>query len=96
MAIIKYTLDNGNTPDYITNGGMFYNRSDSTYIGIGSGGGTEITKSELITRALAMHANRGWSKWDSNSPHNTVVTVDLDDAGVTAVVNEWCTAMGVS
>ena len=35
MAIIKYTLDNGNTPDYITNGGMFYNRSDSTYIGIG-------------------------------------------------------------
>ena len=39
MAIIKYQLDSGRTPSYITDGG--YYGVGSEYVGIGSGGGTE-------------------------------------------------------
>ena len=53
MAIIKYNLVNRQKPSYITDGGYFHDPRDDTFIGIGSGGGTELTKAELVTRAQA-------------------------------------------
>ena len=95
MAIIKYTTvdTNGRKPSYITDGGYFYDARDDTYIGIGSGGGTELTKAELVTRA-------------QDFSH---VTFELNDAGdndfstvrdVTSAeyetrVNSWCTSKGL-
>ena len=94
MAIIKYNLVNRQKPSYITDGGYFHDPRDDTFIGIGSGGGTELTKAELVTRAQAF----------------SHVTCELNDAGdddfstaraVTSAeyetqVNDWCTARGIS
>ena len=96
MPIIKYTTaaTNGRVPSYITDGGYFYDPNDDAFIGIGSGGGTELTKAELVTRAQAF----------------SHVTCELNDAGeedlstaraVTSAeyetqVNTWCSARGIS
>jgi hypothetical protein len=58
MAIIRYQLDNGNIPSYITDGGYFNDPSDGTKIGIGSGGGTELTSAELLTYIKEMDARK--------------------------------------
>ena len=58
MAIIRYQSDSGNTPSYITDGGYFYDPSDGTKIGIGSGGGTELTSAELLTYIKEMDARK--------------------------------------
>ena len=44
MAIIKYTLDDGNIPSGITDGKYYYDPRDDSYIVIVSSGGTELTK----------------------------------------------------
>ena len=49
MAIIKYTLVNGQTPSGITDRGYWQHPTDETFIGIGSGVGTEISKDDLKT-----------------------------------------------
>ena len=38
MAIIRYTLDSGSVPSYISDGGYFGNPANNDLIGIGSGG----------------------------------------------------------
>ena len=58
MAIIWYQLDNRNTPSYITDGGYFYDPSNESFIGIGSGGGTELTSAELLTYIKEMDARK--------------------------------------
>tara|TARA_R110000824_G_scaffold122241_1_gene279118 strand:+ start:954 stop:1244 length:291 start_codon:yes stop_codon:yes gene_type:complete len=96
VPIIKYTVaaTNGRVPSYLTDWGYFHDPRDGTFIGIGSGGGTELTKAELVTRA------QGFSH----------VTCELNDAGdddfstardVTSAeyetqVNTWCSARGIS
>ena len=110
MAIIKYTTADtkGRVPPYITDGGHFYDSRDDTYIGIGSGGGTELTKAELVTRMQTFSALYPTTfTWDSlNSagdsdlnhlPHN------IDRSTIRAVteaeyetkVNDWCTSKGL-
>jgi len=94
MAIIQYSLtDEGAKPNYITDGGWFQNRDDLTLIGIGSGGGTELSKAELLTRTRAIHAKYPMSAWTDSGLENISV---LDDDGVTALINNWCTARGIS
>tara|TARA_R100000781_G_scaffold1639_1_gene2795 strand:- start:161 stop:502 length:342 start_codon:yes stop_codon:yes gene_type:complete len=67
MAIIRYTLDSGSVPSYISDGGHFMNPADNTLIGIGSGGGTTIaSKSDLITYVLSIHANYPLQKHSGN------------------------------
>ena len=90
MAIIKYSLDNGRIPGYINDGGYYPNSSDNTIIGIGSGGGTVLSKSELITRVLAIHAN------SPMSIHPAIVQNNMNDSQVTADVTAWCTARSIS
>ena len=108
MAIIKYSLDNGRIPGYISDGGYFLNSSalaangtvtytgDSTRIGIGSGGGTELTKSQLISHVLAVHAGNPWVKSESLHNDATPTGVAWTNAEMTTQVNAWCTLKGVS
>ena len=94
MAIIRYAKDNGNVPSYISDGGYFRNPSNSELIGIGSGGGTTIAnKADLITYVLSIHANYPFKKWADDSHVNQE---NKTDSEVTAIVNNWCTARGIS
>ena len=91
MAIIKYQLDNGRTPSYITDGGYYSVGND--LIGIGSGGGTELNKSELLSYVMAHHNSSTFQKIISAPPTRMG---DMSDSEVTTMVNNWCTAKGVS
>ena len=92
MAIIQYTLVNGTAPNYITDGGHFLNPSDNTLIGIGSGGGTTLSKADLITRVLSVHGSRPRTNITNDGVHVSNKT----NAEVTTEVNAWCTTKGVS
>ena len=94
MAIIKYTLDDGNIPSGITDGKYYYDPRDDTYIGIGSSGGTELTKAELVTR---MQSFRGCMDWvPIMEKRNWIGDPDLTDAEYETRVNDWCTERGIS
>ncbi len=93
MAIIKYQLVNGTVPSFITDGGYFVFGND--YIGIGSGGGTELTKSQLLSYVITQHNNSTFQKIIESytaAPRE----VDMSDSEVTTVVNNWCTERGIS
>ena len=93
MAIIRYAKDNGNVPSYISDGGYFRNPSNSELIGIGSGGGTTIAnKADLITYVLSIHGNYPFT----SQPDKTKSSTTLNTSEVTAIVNNWCTARGIS
>ena len=92
MAIIKYTKDNGTIPSYISDGGYFGNPANGELIGIGSGGGTTIaSKADLNTYVLSIHASYPIKKSDTLSNIS-----DMTNAEVTTLVNNWCTARGIS
>tara|TARA_R100000656_G_scaffold90565_1_gene65867 strand:+ start:538 stop:816 length:279 start_codon:yes stop_codon:yes gene_type:complete len=92
MAVIRYTLDSGSVPSYISDGGHFYNPADNTIIGIGSGGGTTIaSKADLNTYVLSVHASYPIKKSDTLSNIS-----DMTNAEVTTLVNNWCIARSIS
>ena len=92
MALIKYQLeDNGTIPAYITDGGYFPVGND--LIGIGSGGGTVLSKSELLSYVMADHNSSTYQKIISEQPARQA---DMSDSEVTTMVNNWCTARGIS
>lgn len=95
MAIIRYQLESGSIPSYISDGGYFARGNDK--IGIGSGGGTVLSKSELLSYVLSQHASSPYRK-PSTSWLNTASgdLIDMTNAEVTTLVNDWCTARGVS
>ena len=111
MAIIKYTTadTNGRIPSYITDGGYFHDTRDDTYIGIGAGGGTELTKAELVTRMQTFcdlyPAVFTWDAFnDAANPDLSHLPHDIDDSTRRRIteaefetrVNTWCTARGIS
>ena len=108
MAVIKYTLDSSTTPAYITDGGYFRNPSDDTLIGIGSGGGTELTKAELVTRVQSFSAlypksftfdalnDAGEGLPLGYRQHIDTSTIrPFTDAEYETQVNDWCTSKGL-
>ena len=93
MAVIKYNLDSSTTPAYITDGGYFHNKTDDTLIGIGSGGGTELTKAEVITRQKTMTN----IYLEFNGDEEIIDTLrDMTDAEIESMINNWYTAKGIS
>tara|TARA_R110002020_G_scaffold105667_1_gene246343 strand:- start:346 stop:630 length:285 start_codon:yes stop_codon:yes gene_type:complete len=94
MAIIRYQLDSGSIPSYITDGGWFPDSPSANYlIGIGSGGGTEMTKSELLDYVLTQHASTPYKTVNEYQPE---LKTSMTNAEVTTLVNDWCTARGIS
>ena len=104
MAIIKYTRSGGAKPNYITSSGdYFYNPNDRTFVGIGSGGGTEMTQAELITYAYnnqyasvlapSIRHNSTPAAYDPDATESPVVIETL--AHVTTRVNAWCSERGI-
>ncbi|MAZ56558.1 hypothetical protein CL653_02100, partial [bacterium] len=66
---------------------------DDTFVAIGLGGGTEITKAELITRALDIHTRHPFRivtfAEGEEAPDPPTIT-DRTDAEVETLMNEWC------
>ena len=97
MAVIKYTLVNSATPSYITDGGYYRDDSDNTYIGIGSGGGTEMSKAEVVAR----YQRLGSTYYDTDPDALNEFEPGFEpraatDAELEAAVNSWYTARGIS
>ena len=88
MAVIKYQIENRRCPSFITDGGYFPVGND--LIGIGSGGGTELSKSQLLSYVMADHNSTTYTKFVRGE------FVDMSDSEVTTMVNNWCTWKGIS
>ena len=88
MAVIKYQIENRRCPSFITDGGYFPVGND--LIGIGSGGGTELSKSQLLAYVMAAHNSTTYTKFVRGE------FVDMSDSEVTTMVNNWCTWKGIS
>jgi len=99
MAIIKFNLVNSQVPSYITDGAYFYDARDDTYIGIGSGGGTELTKAELVTRMQTFSdlypTTFTWDELDDGLMDTSTIR-RVTEAEYETRVNEWCSARGIS
>ena len=97
MAIIKYTLVNGQRPSGITSGSAWGHPNDETYIGIGSGVGTVLSVAELKTyvKSLKSIINLRHIEYDGNTPIETV-NRQPTDAELESAVDRWCTARGIS
>ena len=91
MAIIKYDSSIGevaksaSAPSGISDGGYFFDFDTNIAIGIGTGGGTELTKAELITYVVSL---------DINKPPNSETLAT--NAEKTTMANDWCTQKGIS
>ena len=102
MAIIKYTLVNRQAPLGLSVKGQWHNPVDGTYIGIGSGVGTELSVDELKTyvKSLKSIVNMRHLEWDNEVPAlaSPEPTVDrpITDAEIESGVDDWCTEMGIS
>jgi len=99
MAIIKFNLVNRQVPSYITGSAHFYDARDDTYIGIGSGGGTELTKAELVTRMQTFSdlypTTFTWDELDGDRMDTSTVR-RVTEAEYETKVNNWCTERGIS
>tara|TARA_Y100000310_G_C20267169_1_gene616309 strand:- start:62 stop:355 length:294 start_codon:yes stop_codon:yes gene_type:complete len=97
MAIIKYTLVNGRTPSGLSSRGDWYNPVEDTYIGVGSGLGTELSIAELKTyvKALRSVTNLIHVEYNRDTQVETVGS-PYTDAEIETAVDAWCTARGIS
>ena len=94
MAIIRYQLESGNVPSYITNGGYFPNSSNETLIGIGSGGGTELTQAELLTYIKAMGIRKEiWADFEAREVRERVA---MTDSECETLRDQWLSDKGIS
>ena len=94
MAIIRYQLESGNVPSYITNGGYFPDSSNETLIGIGSGGGTELTQAELLTYIKAMSIRKEvWADFEAREVSGYVAMTDSENE---TIRNTWLSQKGIS
>ena len=97
MAIIKYTLVNGQTPSGITDRGYWQHPRDETVIGIGSGVGTDISKDDLNTyvKSLKSITNIRHIEYDGSTPVE-LVNREPTDAEIESQIDAWCSARGIS
>jgi len=104
MAIIITSLEVGgdedgvvvkNYPDWCIIKSQFCpDQDDDTFVTIGLGGGTEITKAQLKTRALELHTRYPFLKVAPGGPPMT--TENKTNAEVETMVDDWCTERNAS
>jgi hypothetical protein len=105
MAIVKYTLVNGQYPSGITDHGHFKDPVNKTFIGIGDASGTdsanktELTKEELRAYVKTLpdsNPNIRFIEMTDDSNPSTVTTHRLyTDAELEALADGWCTVKGI-
>ncbi len=71
-----------------------YDQDDGTFVTIGLGGGTEITKAQLHTRALEIHAKVPFLIAENPDTPNPLR--DRTIAEVETMVDDWCAEKNVS
>jgi|TARA_R110002020_G_scaffold270306_2_gene485619 ribose 5-phosphate isomerase len=102
MAIIRYTLVDGQHPSGLSVKNQWRNPVDGTFIGIGSGVGTELSIDELKTHAKSLKSifNMRYQEWDNEvqALASPIPTVDraATDAEIESDVDNWCREMGIS
>lgn len=72
--IFDYKLINKTTPDWIVNGGYFYDPDSDTYIGHGHENfdqtdKTDYTREQLVSRVLDTHKRHPFYAFDSDTPY---------------------------
>ena len=87
-------------PDFVIVKSMFCrDPDDDTFVSIGLGGGTEITKAELKTRALDIHTRYPFQTivyGTPPDPPNPPTLTPKTDAEVETMIDEWCEEKNVS
>ena len=68
---------------------------DETFVTIGLGGGTEITKAQLKTRALDIHTRYPFNNVDMSEGNPPTLT-EKTNAEVETMVDDWCAEKNVS
>ncbi len=100
MAIIKYSFVNGQVPSEITDRGHYHHLVDDTWIGVGSGVGTELTVAQLKTYVKDVRDNNPAMAYEENPPvvvgSGTYVRRAYTDAEIDTMVDDWCSARGIS
>ena len=102
MPVIEYKLhavDPGQAlqaPHWVIDGGQWYNPADKTLVGWTPAEAdrayyvpdtvTTLTKAELNTRMLAIHAT---TKFQKNTSEDPDTFEDMTDAEVTTMSNDW-------
>jgi len=82
-------------PEYCIIKSQFcFDQDDDTFVTIGLGGGTEITKAELLTRALGIHAK--YPFLIPIDPPQPSPLRDRTEAEVETLVDDWCTEKNAS
>ncbi len=104
MAIIKYKMvdsvdENGFVisayPEYCILKDRFLPDPDTDYfITIGLGGGTELTKAELLTYALDIHTR--YPFYNAPLPPEELIMTQKTTAEVETMINDWCTERNAS
>ena len=72
---------------------------DDTFVTIGLGGGTEITKAQLKTRALDIHTRYPFQTLVFGTPPdppNPPTQTEKTNAEVETMVDDWCTEKNAS
>ena len=87
-------------PDFCIVKEMFcVDLDDDTFVTIGLGGGTEITKAELKTRALDIHTRYPFMNILMGVPPdapNPATVTEKTTVEVETMVDDWCTEKNVS
>ena len=100
MAIIRYSFVNGQVPSEITDSGHYHHLVDDTWIGVGSGVGTELTVAQLKTYVKDVRDNNPAMAYEENPPivvgSGTYVRRAYTDAEIDTMVDDWCSARGIS
>lgn len=66
-----------------------YDPDDKTFVTIGLGGGTEITKAQLKTRALDINTRYPFINIDMDN-RNPPILSDKTNEEIETMVDEWC------
>lgn len=81
-------------PDYVVIKEQYcHDPDDDTFITIGLGGGTEITKAQLTTRALDIHTRYPFNNISGDEYPYTLTAKTTGE--VEAMINDWCTSKNV-
>ena len=103
MAIVRYTLVNGQKPAGMTDHGYFHHPSDDTWIGVGdasgtdSGSKTELSIDELKTYVKTLSNMLHVTQSDPKGDASTISAVrNYTDAEFDTIVDNWCSARGIS